>query len=527
MFALSALACAATSPSDEPVATSTAALRPTGDPPIIPPIPTSPTKPKPPPSTPPATEPIGFEVRSTTNNSAYLTWQESGQNTFTSLYRQAFDMSGNPLGSAVLVYVWSGLSGQVAVEELGGTYGEDAAPPGLLADSMYTYQIEEQSGDDCTTTSAGSTCVWSLAETAHTRDNYEYPLSRIQLTLQVDSASTAAAPGDHINVSLGGTNSTWIGSSSGLDFTSSSRVVYDLTTSGLGAGDRSDIANITITTTDDDGLCIDAVALTVNDTVTFSETFPTCQWVYDSAASDGNSLVVSWLQLRANSAWMTYAPTDLSPKAPSPPNTIPTLQPNGTYSNGDPNPIWFAGFDQAGLIGYLDAMTSNNLRNPYNAYGWGAALSAPTTISRIDDDHLSISQHVTGLSVNGISASADPIFELILQDGDGGWTAYSDVIETNVQQGIVGTVLSDLTGVIAFIVEQDLDSLGYAIIPDIRSICSTIPTQVGLLPAVPCFAAPLGVEGDPESPLLPGSYAGGITACNVGVIEETSQALRN
>ena len=259
----------------------------------------------------------------------------------------------------------------------------------------------------------------------------------------------------------------------------------------------------------------------MNGTVTFSETFPTCQWVYDSAASDGSSIVVSWLQLRASSAWTSYAPTDLSPTAPSPPNAVPTLQANGTYSNGDPNPIWFGGFDQQGLASYIDAMTANNLRNPYNAYGWGASMSAPTTVVRTDDDHLAVQQYVSNLSVDGISASAHPTFDLVLQDGDAGWFAWMDDIEPNVDESFIDSVLTDITGLITLFVQQDLESLGYAILPNLRSICASIPPQAGFLPAVPCFAAPPGVEGDPESPLLRGSYAGGLTACNVAVVGES------
>lgn len=153
-------------------------------------------------------------VTSTTSSSVSLSWTETGTNTTTTLYRQSYALSGNAVGDPAVIATYQSLSaGAVSYTDAGTVTRFRYAGSELQPDHQYDYQIVEQWGTSgCFYTQGGNTCASSPSRFGYTRSAFEYPAGRVQLRVKVSSVATAAAPSDHIDVSLADGNSTWLDS---------------------------------------------------------------------------------------------------------------------------------------------------------------------------------------------------------------------------------------------------------------------------------------------------------------------------
>jgi len=247
----------------------------------------------------------------------------------------------------------------------------------------------------------------------------------------MSSASTAAAPGDHVQVRLQSpyypyalmpiprNNNTWLDSTQ-HDFVSSSNITYDLKTSNI--TDLSDITQITVATPSDDGLCINELELLVDNTRAFFKSFGSngvdCQWAWKSDQIGGSLVTVPFGELRRDPTWQNWHPPNLSP------------QPGGYAS--------FAGYRKDELISYLDSVFGDALRNPANGRGDDAGFRDThwTTTQWIDSLKIHVIQHVIAQDLGWQGdVAADPSYDLVIHNdatcGTKHWCIAVENVEAN------------------------------------------------------------------------------------------------
>ncbi len=418
----------------------------------------------------PVYPPTAFQTTSTTTTSVTLSWNEHGGNAQTILYRQLYDLAGNPSGSPQAIHTYQFLpAGPVTYVDSDTTAGYSAqlalsggVLPGfapIQPDRMIGYQIVEIAPgySDCEYVPGGSTCAYGSLY-AYTPSVVPWGVGRAQLRFHVADA-TAHTGSLHVRAELSAWNATWLDSTQD-DFTVGSDITYDLRTDYIDT--RSDIMDIDLWTPDADGICIDDLELRVDNTTTFHESFATCRWVRNGA----EELTIPFTALRSSAEWQAYAPHE--------------------YEAGPP-PVTFIGFNAEGLTSYLDAIVGDALKNaiPTTADGFDARLGATTSISRTDATHLHVHQHLDNIHVvwddiDFGTVSADPSYDLVIHHADSicaGWCVdVANVSGNSSYAGWVDYILDVLTvGVIPIIkheVNQHLESA-------LSSFTSSLPNPGG------------------------------------------------
>ena len=352
-----------------------------------------------------------FQASKTTSSTVTLTWSEPGGNGQTILYRQLYDLAGNPDGSREAIHTYTSLpagsmtftDSNVVVRKMLLSIGGIADYHPIQPDHMIRYDlVEVASGySDCELLPGGDTCATSSAY-AYTQGAVAYGAGRLQLRVHVAQA-TSGASNLHVRAELSPYNETWLDSTQN-DFAAGSNITYDLVTDAIGS--RSDIQYLDLWTPDSDGICVDDVQLKVDDTTTFHQSFAPCRWV----GNGGAEIFLPFTTLRSSAQWQAYNPY--------------------RYEAGPP-PVTFVGFNAEGLTSYLDAVVGSQLRDtiPTPASGNDAKLGAKTTITRTDATHLHVQQHLKNLHVvwDGIdfgTLDADPSYDLVIHHGDpvcAGW----------------------------------------------------------------------------------------------------------
>jgi hypothetical protein len=441
----------------------------------------------------PVFPPTAFQASTTTSNTVTLTWNEHGGNGETILYRQLYDIAGNASGGLEPIATWSGSSaGPMTYTDQNPTlvisprpirtaagFGIAAAP--IQPDRQIGYQVVEVlSGyTSCENIPGGNTCAYSPTTVAYTQGSVPYGVGRAQLRIQVSDA-TANASSLHLRAQLSPFNTTWLDSTAN-NFAVGSDITYDLETDALGS--RSDINYIDLWSPDNDGICVSDIALKIDNTTTFHQSFATCQWV----GKAGEELNVPFAALRSSAAWQAYTPYLFVPS---------TLL----------APVTFVGYDSAGLISYLDASVGSALKNavPAPPNGFNATLGAPTTISRTDKAHLHVQQHLVNLEVywDGTdfgTVNADPSYDLVIHHDDSvcpaTWCVDVENVSGNASTLWVGAILELFSSVALPIImheindhiQSSLTSLsglpdpkgnGYCFVPAAADISNTNPSSV-------------------------------------------------
>ncbi|WP_347986185.1 hypothetical protein [Methylomonas sp. AM2-LC] len=357
----------------------------------------------------PEKAPSQVNVTMATSNSLTLSWQESGTNTYTTLYRQVYDLDGNPSGSPKVIATFQSLpTGTMTYTDSGVQRMRPLPPTGLTPDREYGYYVVEQFGNTCEVTHGGYTCAQSPWAFGFTKSAYLFPAKLIQLRLQLSTASYAGAPNEHVVVSLGHGNNTWLNSTK-ADFTVGSNIKYNLDTHNI--SQQSDIQYLTISTPDNNAFCVNAYELLVDNRTIYSHSFGsngvTCQKVSSSAPIE-----VSFAQLRSSADWQNFLPPDINPQNVGQLERLGILPPH--------TPIYFGGYRAKELISLLDGTVGSQLRNPANNRGDNAGLQGiPTTTKRIDATHLAVQQYITGIDAGwGLSVSASPTYNLVIHNKD-------------------------------------------------------------------------------------------------------------
>jgi hypothetical protein len=391
-----------------------------------------------------------FRVVATTSGSVTVGWTEPGGNGQTILYRQLYDLSGNPTGDLEPLVTFNALSAgaQTFTDQnptfyrfgLGGS--GFSAPMPIQPDRQIAYQlVEVASGySGCEYTHGGQTCAGSALIDAFTQGSTPFGVGRAQLRVQVSDA-TGGSSSLHVRAELAASNATWLNSTQG-DFQIGSNIVYDLKTDALDS--RSDIQLIDLWSPDSDGICVSQLELLVDNTTTFEQVFPTCQWV----GQGGSEILIPFPALRSSAQWQAYTPQQF-------PGSTPEA------------PVTFIGFDSQGLISYLDSIVGDQLKDeiPTAADGFNAGLGAPTTISRTDSTHLHVQQHLVNLDVvwDGTdfgTVSADPSYDLAIHDADAtcaGWCVAVENASGNSSYGWEGAILDLINVAIAPIIEHEVN----------------------------------------------------------------------
>jgi hypothetical protein len=359
--------------------------------------------------------PASFAVGHRTSNTVSMGWQEVGSptNPQTRVYRQKYDLHGNPVGPSTLIKTFDYLPKGPAsfVDSTANTIDGTGPDP----DRLTCYQLVAASGDCSGYSQGGPVCVTTPPACTYTQAVVPHKVGRLQLRIKVSSASTAAAPGDRIQVRLQSPyypyaptpfprgNSTWLDSTQ-RDFVSSSNITYDLKLSRI--SDLSDINQITIATPDDDWLCINEVELLADNTPVFFKSFGAdgvgCQGVYKSDTLDiGEQLTIPFHELRQSPLWQNF----------NPPNLVP---PQFSFSAS------FVGYRPNEMIQMLDSIWGDTLTNPSNGYGDDAGFIDThwTTAFRVNSRRLHVQHHVIAkdFDSNG-SIAASPSYDLVIHDG--------------------------------------------------------------------------------------------------------------
>ncbi|MBL8204292.1 MAG: hypothetical protein JNM09_08680 [Blastocatellia bacterium] len=138
---------------------------------------------------------------------------------------------------------------------------------------------------------------------------------RVQIQFQTPNVSDAGSD-DSVRVRLNGTNSTWLDYGRD-DFARNTVQTYDLNLTGLSR--LSDLQYIYITKTGSDGWLVKSFSLLVNGRAIYTQTFPgNGRWL-DTDSGESPNYFVSSSTLRADDAWVNYAP-------PLPPFVIPRVE---------------------------------------------------------------------------------------------------------------------------------------------------------------------------------------------------------
>jgi antimicrobial peptide system SdpB family protein len=390
-----------------------------------------------------------------TSNTVTLSWNEHGGNGQTILYRQLYDLAGNPTGSLTAIHTFTALpAGPVTYTDsnavlrlqapIKGALGVGGIIPALdpiQPDRQIGYQIVEVASGyaGCEYVPGGSTCA-SASIDAYTQSTIPYGAGRAELQIGV-AAATSHASSLHLRTELSAWNATWLDSTHG-DFTPGSSITYDLLTDYIDV--RSDILFLDLWTPDNDGVCINDIRLKIDNTTTFHQSFSTCQWV----GNGGNEIMIPFPALRSNAAWQSYAPH--------------------VFTTSNNVPVTFVGFDGPGLIQHLDAAVGDALKNPIPtpADGANATLGSPTTISRTDATHLHVQQHLVNLQVewddiNFGTVSADPSYDLVIHHADSACTGWCVALENasgNTSYGWAGAILDVLTLGVVPIIEHEVNN---------------------------------------------------------------------
>jgi hypothetical protein len=416
-----------------------------------------------------------------TSSTVTLSWNEHGGNGTTVLYRQLYDLAGNPSGGLDAIATWTSLpAGPMTFTDRNS--GVLKAPPfspvsritginlsPIQPDHQIGYQVVEiASGySDCEYVPGGQTCAGSSLIDAYTQSATPYGIGRAQLRIQVSDA-TSNASSLHVRAELSAWSATWLDSTQG-DFQPGSDITYDLKTDYLDS--RSDINFIDLWTPDSEGICVSDIALRVDNTTTFHESFATCRWV----GNGGGEIMVPFTALRSSAEWQAYAPEVF------PPSTLSA-------------PVTFVGFDSAGLIAHLDAAVGDQLKNeiPSAANGFNAGLGAPTTITRTDATHLHVQQHLVNLDVvwddiDFGTVSADPSYDLVIHNADAvcaGWCVDIENASGNSTYGWANAILDIVTlGVVPLINHEVNEHLQNAL-TTVSSLGSAGPFGFCFVPAV-------------------------------------------
>ena len=414
-----------------------------------------------------------FQASKTTPSSVTLTWNEPGGNGQTILYRQLYDLAGNPSGSPTVIHTFTALpagamtftDANTIVRRFALSIGGIADYGPIQPDRMIRYDIVEVASGytGCQYLPNGSTCLTS-STMAFTPSAVAYGAGRLQLRVHVAQA-TAHASNLHVRAELSAWNATWLDSTK-TDFAVGSNLTYDLLTDYIGG--RSDILFVDLWTPDSDGVCVDDLQLKVDDTTTFHQSFAPCRWV-----GNGGELDIPFAALRSSAEWQAYAPHN--------------------YVPGSSPPVSFIGFTGEGLTSLLDASMGSQLRNtiPTAASGPDAKLGAATTITRTDATHLHVQQHLKNLHVEwkGIDfgdIDADPSYDLVIHHdqtcagwcvtvenakGNSSYTGWTDYILDVLSLGVVALIHAgvndDLESALSKTVSSlpDPGSLGYCFQP--------------------------------------------------------------
>lgn len=408
-----------------------------------------------------------FQSAHATTTSVTLTWNEHGGNGQTILYRQLYDLAGNPSGTPQAIFTWTALPAGPRSFTDSNVVLRNAAllAPGGIADygpiqpdHMIRYDLVEVASGytSCQSVYGGYTCATSSTN-AYIPGAVAYGVGRAQVRMHVATA-TSGASNLHVRAELSAWNETWLDSTQN-DFAASSNITYDLVTDFLDG--RSDILFLDLWSPDSDSVCVDEVQLKIDNTTTFHQSFAPCRRV-----GGGGDLFIPFTTLRSSAEWRAYAPHQ--------------------YLAGPP-PVTFVGFDSAGLASYLDAAVGSQLRDemPTPQSGKDAKLGGKTTLSRTDATHLHVHQHLSNIHVewDGIdfgTVDADPSYDLVIHHADAkcaGWCVDVENAQGNSSYaGWVDYILDVLSlGVVAEIHAQVNDHLESAI----SKYTTSLPTAPG------------------------------------------------
>lgn len=372
--------------------------------------------------------PAYWDAYSRTSTTIGVGWYEPGGNPQTLLYRQRYDLDGQPVGPETLIKSFTGLpKGNAGFTDSPETSADGAGPE---TDRLTCYRLVEKSGLFCGRSREGENCVSTQRACAYTQAATPHKVGRVQLRIKTSSAATAAAPGNHVEVRLQSKyfpyalmpiprkNSTWLDSTL-YDFTSGSDITYDLKLGGI--SDLSDITQITVATPDDDGFCINELELLVDNTRAFFKSFGEdgvgCEWAHKSGEIGGSVVSIPFAELRRSPDWQGFNP--------------PNLGIGSTYAS-------FVGYRAPELIAQLDAVFGDALRNPANGRGDDAGfLNTNWTTTSVDNRRkLHVVQHVIAqdLGWQG-NVAADPSYDLVIHHdatcGTKNWCIRVENVEAN------------------------------------------------------------------------------------------------